>query len=99
VRGAMQAWLTAITRCHSVSSDRRAVSPSCESCRMSSGQSTLRFRDLHRPSFRPVLSPPVTVVLLYRWKVAGMVQSRCEHQWPGGWLMCRPMTVDRSNGW
>ena len=46
VRGAMQAWLTAITRCHSVCSDRRAVSASSESHRALSGQSTLRFRDV-----------------------------------------------------
>ena len=48
VRGAMQAWLTVITRCHSVRSDRRAVSASSESHRALSGQSTLRFRDLLR---------------------------------------------------
>ena len=62
----MQAWLTAITRCHSVCSDRRAVSASSESHRMSSGRSTLRFRDLvtaevaqHRLSFRPVIADMV----------------------------------------
>jgi hypothetical protein len=59
VLGAMQAWLTAVIRYQSRGSDRRAVSASGESCRMSSGQSTLRFRDLltaevaqHRLSFR-----------------------------------------------
>ena len=60
MRGAMHAWLTAITRCQPGGSDRHAVSASGESCRMSSGQSTLRWRDLlttevaqHRLSFRP----------------------------------------------
>ena len=61
MRGAMQAWLTAITRCHSVRLDRRAVSATGESCSMSSGQSTLRFRELltaevaqHRLSLPPL---------------------------------------------
>ena len=60
MRGAMQAWLTAITRCHSVFSGRRAVSASGESWRISRGQPTLGFRDLltaqvaqHRLCFRP----------------------------------------------
>ena len=69
MRGAMQAWLTAITRCHSVCSDRRAVSASSESHRALSRQSTLRFRDLstaevaqHRLSFRLSFRPYRTTV-------------------------------------
>jgi hypothetical protein len=63
----MRVRLTAITRYHPVGSDRRAVSASGESLRVSSGHSTLRFRDflrsevaLHRLCFGRVLRPHST---------------------------------------
>jgi hypothetical protein len=60
VRGAMQVQKTALTRYRQVGSDRRAISTSGESHRLSSGQYTFRFGDLlfaeaalHRLSFGP----------------------------------------------
>jgi hypothetical protein len=49
VRGEIRARLAAIARYHPVGSDQRGVSASGESHRVSSGLSTLRFRDSVRP--------------------------------------------------
>ena len=62
--GARQVRKTALTRYRQVGSDRRAISTSGESHRLSSGQYTFRFGDLliaeaalHRLSFGPIACP------------------------------------------